>query len=122
MTGLFAGIYYQHDEEYLNPQTNGSWSGLWVFNEVDNGTFDEMPVSMSYLRGEVWMKTFDEMLELISHSLDEVTLLEVLEINSEDIVVAFSDRIRNQLHKFNGLEEEVDEQHKRSNTRRMGQG
>jgi hypothetical protein len=40
------------------------------------------------------MKTFDEMLELISHSLDEVTLLEVLEINSEDIVVAFSDRIR----------------------------
>ena len=55
------------------------------------------------------MKTFDEMLELISQSLDEVTLLEVLEINSEDIVVAFSDRIRNQLHKFNGLEEEVDE-------------
>ncbi len=52
MTSLFAGIYYQHDEEYLNPQTNGSWSGLWVFNEVDSGTFDEMPVSMSYLRGK----------------------------------------------------------------------
>ena len=52
MPSLFAGIYYQHDEEYLNPQTNGSWSGLWVFNEVDNGTFDEMPVSMSYLRGK----------------------------------------------------------------------
>jgi hypothetical protein len=52
MTSLFAGIFYQHDEEYLNPQTNGSWSGLWVFNEVDNGTFDEMPVSMSYLRGK----------------------------------------------------------------------
>jgi len=50
MTALFAGIYYQHDEEYLNPQTNGSWSGLWVFNEVTNGSFDEMPVSMTYLR------------------------------------------------------------------------
>jgi hypothetical protein len=50
MTGLFAGIYYQHDEEYLNPQTNGSWSGLWVLNEVEDGSFDELPVSMDYLR------------------------------------------------------------------------
>jgi predicted MPP superfamily phosphohydrolase len=50
ITGLFAGIFYQHDEEYLNPQTNGSWSGIWVFNEVDNGSFDEMPVSINYLR------------------------------------------------------------------------
>ena len=50
MTGLFAGIYYQHDEEYLNSQTNGSWSGLWMFNDVVDGSFDEMPVSMNYLR------------------------------------------------------------------------
>jgi predicted MPP superfamily phosphohydrolase len=50
ITGLFAGIFYQHDEEYLNPQTNGSWSGIWMFNEVDNGSFDEMPVSLTYLR------------------------------------------------------------------------
>ena len=50
ITGLFAGIFYQHDEEYLNPQTNGSWSGVWVFNEVNNGSFDEMPVSINYLR------------------------------------------------------------------------
>lgn len=50
VTGLFAGIFYQHDEDYLTPQTNGSWSGIWMFNEVDNGSFDEMPVSMNYLR------------------------------------------------------------------------
>ncbi len=50
MTTLFAGIFYQHNEEYLNPQTNGSWSGLWMFNEVQDGAFDEMPISMSYLR------------------------------------------------------------------------
>jgi hypothetical protein len=49
MTGLFAGIFYQHDEDYLNPQTNASWRGLWVFNEVDDGSFDELPVSMNYL-------------------------------------------------------------------------
>lgn len=50
MTALFAGVYYQHDEEYLNPQTNGSWSGLWMLNEVQDGAFDEMPISMTYLR------------------------------------------------------------------------
>tara|TARA_R110000824_G_scaffold131926_2_gene294210 strand:- start:604 stop:1389 length:786 start_codon:yes stop_codon:yes gene_type:complete len=50
VTGIFAGIFYQHEEDYLTPQTNGSWSGIWMFNEVDNGSFDEMPVSMNYLR------------------------------------------------------------------------
>jgi hypothetical protein len=50
MTGLFAGICYQHDEKYLTPQTNGSWSGVWMFNEVVEGSFDELPVSLNYLR------------------------------------------------------------------------
>jgi hypothetical protein len=50
MTGLFAGIYYQHDEGYLNPQTNESWRGIWMLNQVDNGAFDEMPVSLDFLR------------------------------------------------------------------------
>ena len=50
MTGLFAGICYQHDEDYLTPQTNGSWAGVWMFNEVNDGSFDELPVSLSYLK------------------------------------------------------------------------
>jgi len=50
LTGLFAGIFYQHDEEYLNAQTNGSWSGIWYKHEVNDGQYDEMPVSMEYLR------------------------------------------------------------------------
>lgn len=50
ITGLFAGIFYQHDELYLNPQTNKSWRGIWIFHEVRDGSFDEMPVSMNYLR------------------------------------------------------------------------
>ena len=50
MTGLFGGICYMHDEDYLTPQTNGSWSGIWMFNEVEDGAFDELPVSLSYLR------------------------------------------------------------------------
>jgi len=52
MTGLFAGIFYQHDEGYLNPQTNESWRGLWMLNEVSDGHFDEMPVSLDYLRNK----------------------------------------------------------------------
>ena len=50
MLGLFAGIFYQHDEDYLTPQTNGSWSGIWLLNEVANGGCDELPVSINYLR------------------------------------------------------------------------
>lgn len=50
VTGIFGGIYYQHDEDYLTPQTNGSWSGVWILNDVHNGSFDEMPVSIQYLR------------------------------------------------------------------------
>lgn len=50
ITGLFAGIFYQHEEGYLNPQTNGSWSGLWYKHEVNDGSYDEMPVSLAYLK------------------------------------------------------------------------
>lgn len=50
VTGIFVGIFYAHDEDYLTPQTNGSWRGIWMLNEVNNGSFDELPVSMSYLQ------------------------------------------------------------------------
>ena len=52
ITGIFAGIYYQHSEDYLTPQTNTdqTWSGIWVLNEVNDGSFDELPVSINYLR------------------------------------------------------------------------
>jgi len=50
VTGLFAGIFYQHDEGYLNAQTNLSWRGIWMLHEVEDGAFDEMPVSLNYLR------------------------------------------------------------------------
>lgn len=48
--GLFSGIFYQHDEDYLSAQTNGSWRGIWILNEVQDGSCDELPVSMNYLR------------------------------------------------------------------------
>ena len=50
ITGLFVGGYYQHDEPYLRWQGNKNWRGLWVLHEVDDGSFDEMPVSLRYLK------------------------------------------------------------------------
>ena len=52
ITGLFAGIFYEEDQGYLNPQTNGSWKGIWLLNEVNNGSFDELPVSIDYLKNK----------------------------------------------------------------------
>lgn len=52
ITAIFGGIFYQHDENYLGKQGNGSWSGVWVLNEVNKGSFDEMPVSIKYLENK----------------------------------------------------------------------
>lgn len=50
MTAMIVGSGYEHDEHYLNHQTNTHWRGVVVLHEVQNGTFDEMMVSMRYLR------------------------------------------------------------------------
>ena len=52
MTAMIVGSGYEHDEHYLNHQTNNHWRGIVVLNEVQNGTFDEIMVSMRYLRSK----------------------------------------------------------------------
>lgn len=47
--GLVAGSFYQHDEHYRGAQGNGEWRGIVVLNEVNNGNYDVMPLSMQYL-------------------------------------------------------------------------
>lgn len=49
LTALFAGTYYQHNEDYLGPQGNVQWRGIWMLHEVTDGSFDEMPISINYL-------------------------------------------------------------------------
>jgi hypothetical protein len=49
LTAIFAGTFYQHDEEYLNPQGNRHWRGCWMLNNVEEGSFDEMPLNIKYL-------------------------------------------------------------------------
>jgi len=46
--GLVAGSFYRHDEAYMG-QGNGHWRGLVVLNEVEDGNYDIMPLSISYL-------------------------------------------------------------------------
>lgn len=50
--GLVAGSFYLHDEHYRDAQSNGEWRGIVVLNEVVDGSYDVMPLSMQYLRGK----------------------------------------------------------------------
>jgi len=47
--GVVAGSCYQHDEEYKGTQGNAHWRGIVVLNNVVDGSFDPMPVSLDYL-------------------------------------------------------------------------
>lgn len=46
---IIAGSYYQHDESYMDKLSNRHWRGLVVLNEVEEGCFDEMMLSIEYL-------------------------------------------------------------------------
>jgi hypothetical protein len=48
--GLVAGSFYQHAEEYRGAQGTSEWRGIVVLNEVANGDFCIMPLTMDYLR------------------------------------------------------------------------
>ena len=50
ITCIIAGSCYEHKEEYLNPQTNKHWRGVIMLHEVNNGSCDEMFVSLKYLK------------------------------------------------------------------------
>lgn len=47
---IIVGSYYQHDESYMDRLSNSHWRGLLVMNEVDDGSFDELFLSMDYLK------------------------------------------------------------------------
>jgi hypothetical protein len=49
ITGLFAGACYLHDEEYMGPQGNVHWRGCWMLNDVQDGEFEPMQLSLRYL-------------------------------------------------------------------------
>ena len=50
ITCIIAGSCYEHNEDYMGPQGNKHWRGVVVLHEVNNGSFDEMFVSLSFLK------------------------------------------------------------------------
>jgi hypothetical protein len=50
MTALFSGSCYLHSEDYLGHQGNTYWRGIWLLHNLEDGSFDELPVPLSYLK------------------------------------------------------------------------
>ena len=50
--GLVAGSFYQHCEGYRGPQGKDEWRGIVVMNEVRNGDYCIMPLTLEYLMGK----------------------------------------------------------------------
>ncbi len=49
LTSIIAGSCYEHDEPYLNGQTNNHWRGCLMLHNVNDGEFDCVPIPLSYL-------------------------------------------------------------------------
>jgi hypothetical protein len=47
---VIAGSCYEHEEDYLGPQANNHWRGILVLNDVNDGEFELMPVTLKYLK------------------------------------------------------------------------
>jgi hypothetical protein len=58
ITSIIAGSCYEHDENYMGAQGNKHWRGFLMLHEVQDGSFDEMWVSLNYINGR-----YPEMLE-----------------------------------------------------------
>ena len=50
MTAIITGSFYQHNYKYLSPFTNRHWRGMLMMHEVRDGSFDEMFVSINFLK------------------------------------------------------------------------
>ena len=49
ITAIIAGSCYLHNEDYLGYQGNKHWRGCFMLHECENGSSDEMFVSLKYL-------------------------------------------------------------------------
>jgi hypothetical protein len=52
LTSMIVGSFYEHNEEYMGPQGNKHWRGCVMLHEVNDGHFDEMLLSLAYLKGK----------------------------------------------------------------------
>lgn len=52
LTSIICGSAYEHEESYLGPQGNKHYRGFFMLHDVRDGSFDEMPVSLSYINAK----------------------------------------------------------------------
>ena len=50
ITSIICGSCYEHNEDYLGHQGNQHYRGFYMLHDVDNGSFDEMAVSIKYVK------------------------------------------------------------------------
>jgi hypothetical protein len=56
LTSIIAGSCYEHDEDYMGPQGNHHWRGVLMLNDVHNGGFEPMPITLKYLKDKYGVK------------------------------------------------------------------
>lgn len=64
---LIHGACYLHDEGYRGPQANNEWRGIFVLNEVRDGDYDLMEVSLDFLCRKYERMTLPEFLARGKH-------------------------------------------------------
>lgn len=52
ITCIICGSCYEHDEPYMDYQTNKHFRGIIMLHEVEDGSFDECFVSLKFLKGK----------------------------------------------------------------------
>lgn len=50
ITAIICGSFYEHNENYLGAQGNEHYRGFYVLHDVRDGSFDEMAVSIRFLK------------------------------------------------------------------------
>jgi hypothetical protein len=50
ISAIICGSCYEHFENYLGPQGNQHFRGLYMLHDVNDGSFDEMAVSIKYIK------------------------------------------------------------------------
>lgn len=50
MTAIICGSCYEHNEDYLGAQGNNHFRGCYMLYDVRDGRFDELPLTIKYLK------------------------------------------------------------------------
>jgi hypothetical protein len=52
MSAIICGSCYEHSEAYLGAQGNNHFRGAYMLYDVEDGRFDELPLTLKYLKSK----------------------------------------------------------------------